>query len=216
LHEIVDGSGAGANRPAGGAATGFSALLCARIHQIHGRAIVWVARRETLYGPALAGFGVPAKALILVRASTTPDILWAMEEALREAAVGAVLGEIDDVDLTASRRLQLAAEAGGAAGLLLRSMVATATASKGRQSPTASVTRWRVTTAASAPARTTSAVGFSRWHVALERCRGGRPYDWLLEFCDATRCLTLAAPLSDRQTLQAQRTAGSSAFALAS
>lgn len=213
LHEIVDGNGADADRPAGGAATGFAALLCARI-QTNGRAIVWVARRETLCGPALAGFGVPAKALILVRASTTPDILWAMEEALREAAVGAVLGEIDDIDLTASRRLQLAAEAGGATGLLLRSMVATA--SKGRQSPTASVTRWRVTAAASAPARTTGAVGFSRWHVALERCRGGRPYDWLLEFCDATRCLTLAAPLPDRQTLQAQRTAGSSAFALAS
>lgn len=216
LHEIVDGHGADADQPASGAATGFAALLCARIHQTHSRAIVWIARRETLYGSALAGFGVPAKALILVRASATPDILWAVEEALREAAVGAVLGEIDEIDLTASRRLQLAAEAGGTTGMLLRSGVATAHVSKGRQSPTASVTRWRITAAASAPARPASAVGLGRWHVALERCRGGRPRNWLLEWCDATRRLTLATPLPDRQTLPAPRTAGSSALALAS
>jgi hypothetical protein len=42
-----------------------------------------------------------------------------MEEALRCKAVAAAVGEINNIDLTASRRLQLAAEQGGATGFLL-------------------------------------------------------------------------------------------------
>ena len=41
------------------------------------------------------------------------DLLWAMEEGLRSGQPALVIGEIDAVSLVASRRLQLAAEAGG-------------------------------------------------------------------------------------------------------
>ena len=47
-------------------------------------------------------------------------MLWAMEEGLRSGAVSAVLGEVATVPPIALRRLQLAAETGGATGLLLR------------------------------------------------------------------------------------------------
>ena len=47
---------------------------------------------------------------------------WAMEEALRCRAAGAVVTELmgDDGDLTATRRLALAAGTGGGIGLILR------------------------------------------------------------------------------------------------
>ena len=55
----------------------------------------------------------------MVRATRPADLLWAMEEGLRTPGIGAVLGEIRQLDLTASRRLQLAAESGGGVGLVL-------------------------------------------------------------------------------------------------
>jgi hypothetical protein len=94
------------------------------------RPVLWIAPRrkiyETLYAPGLAAFGFDpydrAAGLILVRARTMTEILWAMEEGLREPGIGAVVAELpmgSVPDLTASRRLQLAAEAGGTMALLL-------------------------------------------------------------------------------------------------
>ena len=49
------------------------------------------------------------------------DVLLVVEEALRHVGLAAVVGEIDGpVSLTASRRLQLAAETSGGLGLMLR------------------------------------------------------------------------------------------------
>jgi protein ImuA len=135
-----------------------------------------------------------------------------MEEALREPAVGAVVAEIGTVDLTASRRLQLAAEAGGAGAFLLRSQAGGA--------PTASVTRWRVTASGSGEvdeevsrlaARSNGGVppvGAARWRLELLRCRGGRPAAWTVEWCHATGDLALAAPLPDRPAVPAARGGG--------
>ena len=61
-----------------------------------------------------------------------------MEETLRCTAVAAALLALRDIDLTAARRLQLAADAGGALGLLLRPDAE-------NPAPTAALTRWRVT-----------------------------------------------------------------------
>jgi protein ImuA len=60
--------------------------------------------------------------LIVLQVPRAIDALWAMEEALRCGAVGCVITELtnDDADLTATRRLSLAAREGGGIGLLLR------------------------------------------------------------------------------------------------
>ena len=194
VHEIADGSGNGiGNSSNGGSATAFAAALAGRAQRLHRPSVVWIApriaQRESLYAPGLAAFGLDPSALIVVRAPSqgrngAAQALWAMEEALRTPAVGAVCAEIDAVDLTASRRLQLAAEAGGTFGLLLRGTINSAgnSAGNGAVPPRASMTRWRVSAAPSGPAWPASLPGATRWQVELLRARGGRPHHWLLEW----------------------------------
>jgi protein ImuA len=55
-----------------------------------------------------------------VEARRAFDVLWTAEEGLRSGALGLVVAELSRApDLTASRRLQLAAEAGGTTGLFI-------------------------------------------------------------------------------------------------
>jgi protein ImuA len=84
--------------------------------------VLWVgdARlRDGLYAPGLAAFFDPAR-LILARPAGPLAVLQVVEEALRSGAVPLVLAELAEApDLTASRRLQLAAGTGGGRGLCL-------------------------------------------------------------------------------------------------
>lgn len=182
-----------------GAGTGFAAALLARLATSKTPAL-WILRGRDLYAPGLAAYGLTPDRLVAVRAVRAVDALWAMEEALRCSALSAVLGELEGVDLTASRRLQLAAESSGVTGFLLDSGAA---ASGGRNWRTggrrmegqraeglsAAVTRWRLDAvpsldeeedAAPYPAGGPPGLGMPRWSVALERCRGGRPGHWTL------------------------------------
>lgn len=186
LHEIAAGT------PADGAAAGFAAALLARLAAAEGersRPVLWCAAGDGLYGPGLAGYGLDGRRLVLVRGRRDADLLWAMEESLRSSAVAAVLGEVHEVDLTASRRLQLAAEAGRATALTLRPAGVKA-------GPSAAVTAWKIAAVPSAPAL--YGIGAERWRVTLARCRGGAPREWLLEWNDEAHRLVVAAELRDR------------------
>ena len=111
----------------GGAATGFATAL-AVLALREGRQAVWIrsdfaaAEAGELYGPGLALMGLSLRRLIVLRVPRPRDALWAMEEALQCRAAGAVVTELmgDDGDLTATRRLALAAGTGGGIGLILR------------------------------------------------------------------------------------------------
>lgn len=162
----------------GGAGTAFAAALLGRLATARAPAL-WVLRGRDLHAAGVAAFGLTPDRLIAVRAVRRSDALWVMEEGLRCGALSAVLGEIDGVDLTASRRLQLAAESSGVTGFLLRS--------EGErrlpESASVAVTRWRL---AASPSRFADepGVGAARWRVTLERCRSGRPGAWVLEWKD--------------------------------
>jgi len=158
LHEIL------AAEP--GAAAGFAALVLARA----GGTVLWIAPDPDAWPPGLARFGLSPARLVLVRAARDQDALWAMEETLRCPAVGAALLIAGALDLTAARRLQLAAESGGVLGLLLRPDTDGA-------APTAALTRWRVGAAPSDSA-SPHALGDPAWTLNLLRCRGGRPATW--------------------------------------
>lgn len=170
LHEMI---GAGVRDRS---ATGFCAALLARLG-VDGRPALWCLGRRSrsrggLYGPGLATFGLDPEQLILARGGRDDEVLWAMEEGLRAPTLSAVVGEVDAIDLTASRRLQLAAEASGVTAILLRPA-----AGKGR--PNAAVTRWRI---AAAPSIAETGVGRPCWELELLRCRGGRPGRWRVEW----------------------------------
>ncbi|HEY6334528.1 MAG TPA: hypothetical protein VI113_01465 [Alphaproteobacteria bacterium] len=193
LHELA------AAAPADGSAAGFAATLLVRLGKAEGarpRSVLWCAAGNGLYGPGLAGYGLDTRRLVLVRGRSQADLLWAMEEGLRSGAVAAVVGEVPDADLTATRRLQLAAEAGRSTALLLRTPQQKPGESK--PAPSAAVTAWRIGAAPSAPAPYGIGVGAERWRVELVRCRGGVQHQWLLEWSDETHRLVMASELRDR------------------
>ena len=183
LHDVV-----GSEEDA--AAGGFAMALAGRLAGGTGR-ILHVGlrrRRQTAglpYGPGLVRLGIDPDRLILAAAGRPVDLLWTMEEGLRSGALAVVIGEGVTADATASRRLQLAAEAGRAVALLLpttetRSSVA--------------LTRWRIAAAPSpdGPCR-------PRWRVALERCRGGSPGDWMVDWDDEAHRFVVVPLLADRR-----------------
>jgi protein ImuA len=147
-----------------------------------------------------------------------------MEDALATVGVCAVLGEVEAIDLTAGRRLQLACEKRGATGFVLRRRPYGGNARR-EAGGSAAATRWRIASAPSEPAADELGLGefglgAPRWRVELERCRGGRTGAWLfeaplsysdgaysMEVGDGTHPLRLVAELGDCQLAPAQRTA---------
>jgi protein ImuA len=194
-----------------GAALGFCATLAGRLAAE--RPVLWCQPEFDLYAPGLVALGLDPSRLIVVTARRLADRLWAMEEGLRCQALAAAVIELDDLDITAGRRLQLAAEASGVTGLVLHpNGLRTAIAS-------VAVTRWTAISAGHGVHRSFSPspldcpgkwLGPSCWQVELRRYRGGRPGRWLIEWTeggwrDATSDVAVAAALRDRPDPQTAR-----------
>ena len=90
------------------------------------RWLVWVTPPHLPYAPALAQAGIDLSRLLLIRHEDAAQQCWAMEQALRSGTCGAVLGWPNNPDNRVLRRLQLAAEAGHALGMLFRSQAVSA------------------------------------------------------------------------------------------
>ncbi len=147
-------------------AAAFSLALIARRQRTAGqggaREIAWL-QQEALaidtgepLGQGLAALGIDPGRLIFVRLRTGLDVLRAGLEAARCAALGAVIIElVKPIDLTASRRLKLAAEKSGVPLLLLRHPDAVASNAASNPvpnaAPNAAQVRFRVGAAPSAP-----------------------------------------------------------------
>ena len=157
-----------------GAAAGF-ALAVAALRTADGRSALLIQtdfaslEAGVPYGPGLDGFGLSMERLIMVRVPRPVDALWACEEALKSRGVAVVIAELPEAgeaaDFTATRRLTLAARAGGALGLLLRH----------RPLPiaTAATTRWQVAAAPSTPDRF-GGLGRTAFDLSLNRNRRGQ------------------------------------------
>ena len=141
------------------------------------------------HGHGLNALGLDPSRMILVEAGDERQALWAMEEALRSGAPAAVAGAVGrGLDLKASQRLQLAARTSGLPLLLLRS--------EGALGLSAATTRWRLG-AAEAARDSFGLIARWRWRVRLERCRNGRPGEWVLEWDHAAHRFSLAATMAD-------------------
>ena len=155
------------------ATAGFIAGILAALMKRGGVAI-WIASSRTIFPPALAGFGIEPDKIIFIDLAREKEMLWVMEEALKCEGLAAVVGEIHQLDFTASRRLQLAVEQSRVTGFVIRQTP--------RLNTTACVSRWRITAAASSLPNGMPGVGFPRWHVELLKIRNGRPGTWHLEW----------------------------------
>jgi protein ImuA len=195
LHEIAGG---GPDIEHGAAA---ALLIGGVLARADGR-VLWAVERRDLFSPALDGVGLHADRVVFAETGRSASgILLVMEEGLRHRGLAAVVGELGGrLTLTASRRLQLAAETSGVTAFALRR--SRRHDDPALSEPTAAVTRWRVSALPSAPplahAPRVPGLGRARWRLDLVRCRGGEAFSWMVEACDAQGHLALAADLADR------------------
>lgn len=190
LHELFAQDAADA-----GSAAGFAAMLAARL----GGLVAWLrvdqaeATGGRLHGPGLGEIGIDPARLLLVLLPDPATLLRAAVEVVRCPEIGVAVIELwrqpRPLDLTASRRLSVAADASGVTALMLRA--------DAEPSPSTADTRWAVRAAASAPLEA-NAPGHPAIEVELLRQRGG-PADatWRLEWVrdrSVFRDLASAAP----------------------
>jgi len=187
-----------------GAVAGFAMALAVRALGGRGQ-VVWiqpdftVTEAGALYGPGLDLMGLPMERLVILRVPRPRDALWAMEEALKCRAVGAVVAEVarEAADLTATRRLALAAREGGGLGLILHPNVV----SDGKplcsqplcRQPSTATTRWEVASARGERDRF-GGLGPTTFALSLVKNRRGRTGQWRLSW-DHHEC-TFATSLS--------------------
>lgn len=121
-----------------------------------------------LLAAGLAELGLPPEALMLVAAADEAALLRAAADAARCPGLGTVLvesrGRMAGLDLTATRRLMLAAEEAGTTVLSVRLAA--------EPVPSAAATRWRVAAAESTPLPA-NAPGRPAFRIECLRRRGG-------------------------------------------
>ena len=110
--------------------------------------------------------------------------VWAMDLALRSPAVSVVIADGSGLSMAATRRLQLAAEAGHGLALLARP-------ANDLTELSAAATRWRVCREPASHQR-------PRWTVELLRCKGVQPARWSVEWDRATWTVVIPADVADR------------------
>ena len=197
IHEVF----AAAGRQAA-AATGFVAGLAARAGGR--RPLLWVRQdfaeveSGALSISGLGELGLDPRALVTVRAADADTALRTAADALACDALGTVVlevwGQARQLDLVASRKLTLAAQASGATLLLLRVAA--------EPEPSTAETRWIVRAARSPPAAAqVSAWGAPVFDAQLVRNRYGPVGRWIMEWkCD--ECL-FGKPAADPQPVAA-------------
>lgn len=195
LHEVA---GAGPDIEHGAAAALFAAGILARLPG----PVLWVVERHDLFAPGLAAAGLHPARVLYAEAGRPHRVLLVLEEGLRAPGLAAVVGEVSGrLTLTASRRLQLAAEASGTLAIALRR--SRRHDDPALSEPSAATTRWRVATLPSGPplpfAPDVPGLARARWRLDLVRCRGGEARSWTVEACDAQGHLGMVAELEHGQ-----------------
>ncbi len=169
----------------GAGARAFAAMVAGCVGAPGKEAVVWVRRahdRRRLNPLGLADFVDPAR-ILLAECERPVDILWTMEEALRLGPAGVVIAELSSPpDLKVSRRLQLAAEAGGVIGLCLVDDSPVANAAE---------TRWFC-----APSPGADETDSTRWRLSLIKNKRGTSGAWEIEWDAQARSIAVVSRLA--------------------
>lgn len=189
LHEVC------AENPAAYiSATGFALALAARAART--QSVIWIEEEAAeheyggLYPPGLSSFGLNPQRLLLIRCPGAQDVLKAANDGLHirqgdrgshliAAIVASVTGKAKCLDLTASRRLLLAAQTAHVPVILL--------SSHRMAMQSAAVSRWAI---AAAPSRSSGAraPGRPSYSATLERNRHGTCGRWTMEWNNEDLC----------------------------
>jgi len=154
-----------------------SGFICALISSLLGSAgtTLWIHQGRPVFPPALKSFGLTPDHVLFVDVRQEKELWWVIEEALKCPAVGAVIGEVKNMDFNASRRLQLATEQSLATAFIIRPQ------SKSVQS-TACVSRWKISSIESDAIDDLPGLGHPCWKADLLKIKNGKPSHWNLKW----------------------------------
>lgn len=138
-----------------------------------GKACLWV-HTHPIFPPALSCFGIEPDQIIFVHLQNEKEICWTIEEALKCNSLSCVVGELNEISFTESRRFQLAAEQSGVTGFILRH--------RPKNLRTSCVTRWNIRPLPGEQQEGLPGLGFPRWHVDLIKVRNGKTGCWRMEW----------------------------------
>lgn len=150
------------------ASTGFISGILSTVLKQQG-VTIWISSSGNIFPPALKQFGIAPEKIIFIQLKKQKDKLFVMEEALKCDSITSVIGHIDELSFTESRRFQLAVEQSKVTGFLIRQ--------NPRNLTTSSVTRWKIMPQASFTTGLPG-VGFPQWAVQLLKVRNGKPGNW--------------------------------------
>ena len=171
IHEFIT------ERPQHEAATcGFIAGLMGAFMQ-KGGASIWIGSSGKLFPPSLKIFGIEPDKIVFIDVRKEKEILWVMEEVLKCNGIAVVVGELPEINFTASRRLQLAVEQSRLTGFIIRN-------NPRNLNVNACLSRWRITPLPTLPEFDMPGIGFPRWNVELLKIRNGKPGTWQVEWSD--------------------------------
>lgn len=136
--------------------------------------VVWVGPSQKVFPPSLKWFGLSPQQVLFLHVKNGKDVSWAIQEALRCSSLSAVVGELPEMSLTASRRFQLAIEEAGVGCFILRSHP--------KNVLTTAVSRWQIQPLPSMVENCLPGLGHPRWRVRLLKVRNGKPASWDIEW----------------------------------
>ena len=150
----------------------IAALLSSRFQK--GASIVWISPTRKIFPPALKCFGIEPHQVLFLNIKKEKDISWAINEALTCSSLSAVIGEMPEMSITASRRFQLAIEDAGVGCFILRR--------NPKNLLTTAVSRWHIQPLPTKTEDGLPGLGHPRWQVALLKVRNGKTGTWNIEW----------------------------------
>jgi len=151
------------------ASSGFIAGIMSSLMKC-GAPSVWISPSRSIYPPALKFFDIDPHKTLFIQSKKPKDVLWTIEEALKCDSVCTVVGEIGEISLAESRRLQLAVEESRVTGFIVRR--------NPKNLATSFVTRWRIKSLPSFMDSSLPGIGFPCWNVELMKVRNGKTGCW--------------------------------------
>jgi protein ImuA len=152
----------------------IAALLSSRFKK--GATGVWISPMRKIFPPALKWFGIEPHQVLFLNIKKEKEILWAINEALTCSSLSAVVSELPEMSITASRRFQLTIEDAGVGCFILRS--------NPKNLLTTAVSRWHIQPLPTRTENDLPGLGHPRWKVDLLKVRNGKTGSWNIEWAN--------------------------------
>ncbi|MFB9140901.1 ImuA family protein [Maritalea porphyrae] len=182
------------------ASTSFLLLALKNLlaHHAGDTPILWASTRHQthdrgqIFAPGLRSFGLNPNRFIMVNTKSDTELLWVLEEATRVQSFAAVIGHINDLSFTQTRRLSLATQQGVTPLFLHRPHHC--------HGASAAFSRWQIESQLSTQNPFDErAPGTRRLRAELLRCRTGQTGSWNLEYETSTYPLLMVPAAANRK-----------------